>query len=335
MTQMLNTNDGTASTDSAHKGGAASGSTIRSNRPVPLLKRMARSWQLYVLLLPSLIWLVLFAYLPMYGLQIAFREFNPMQGIIDSPWVGLAQFERFFESNNFVPLLWNTIALALYELIAGFPIPIVLALALNALRQKYLSRSVQLITYAPNFLSVVVVVGILMMILDPQIGVVHQVAGALGIDAPQFLTDPGWFRHIFVWSGIWQTAGFSAIMYLAALSSVPPELHEAAKVDGASLFRRMIHIDLPSIMPIAVILLILSVGNILNTGFEKVLLLQNPLNLTVSQVIDTYVYEVGLKSPIPQFSYATAIGLFKSVVGLILLLAVNFFANKTTKSGLF
>ena len=181
----------------------------------------------------------------------------------------------------------------------------------------------------------VVVVGILMMILDPQIGVVHQVLGALGIDAPQFLTDPGWFRHVFVWSGIWQTAGFSAIMYLAALSSVPPELHEAAKVDGASLFRRTLHIDLPSIMPIAVILLILSVGNILNTGFEKVLLLQNPLNLTVSQVIDTYVYEVGLKSPIPQFSYATAIGLFKSVVGLILLLAVNFFANKTTKSGLF
>ena len=164
---------------------------------------------------------------------------------------------------------------------------------------------------------------------------VRHALGALGVDAPQFLTDPGWFRHVFVWSGIWQTAGFSAIMYLAALSSVPPELHEAAKVDGASLFRRTLHIDLPSIMPIAVILLILSVGNILNTGFEKVLLLQNPLNLTVSQVIDTYVYEVGLKSPIPQFSYATAIGLFKSVVGLILLLAVNFFANKTTKSGLF
>lgn len=334
MTQMENTHNSTASTALGH-GHGVSRSTIRTNKPVPLLKRMARSWQLYVLLLPSLIWLVLFAYLPMYGLQIAFKEFNPIQGIIDSPSVGLAQFERFFESNNFGPLLWNTIALALYELIAGFPIPIILALALNALRQKYVSRSVQLITYAPNFLSVVVVVGIIMMILDPQIGVVHQVLGALGVEAPQFLTDPGWFRHIYVWSGIWQTAGFSAIMYLAALSSVPPELHEAAKVDGASLFRRTLHIDLPSIMPIAVILLILSVGNILNTGFEKVLLLQNPLNLTVSQVIDTYVYEVGLKSPIPQFSYATAIGLFKSVVGLILLLAVNFFANKTTKSGLF
>lgn len=305
------------------------------NPEVPMYRRILRSWQLYALLIPSLVWLILFAYLPMYGLQIAFKEFSPVQGITGSPWIGFAQFERFFSANNFWPLMWNTIALALYEMIAGFPVPIILALALNALRQKYLSRSVQLITYAPNFLSVVVVVGIVFMMLDPQMGIVINVLKAMGIDPPNFLTDPGWFRHIYVWSGIWQTAGFSAILYLAALSSVPPEFHEAAKVDGASLFKRIVHIDLPSIMPIAVILLILSVGSILSTGFEKVLLLQNPLNLTVSQVIDTYVYEVGLKSPIPQFSYATAIGLFKSVVGLVLLLIVNWFANRTTKSGLF
>lgn len=288
-----------------------------------------------MLLAPAFIWLVLFAYLPMYGLQIAFKEFSPVHGITGSPWVGWHQFERFFAANNFWPLMSNTIILALYEMIAGFPVPIILALALNALRQKYLSRGVQLITYAPNFLSVVVVIGILFMMLDPQNGILIGGMRALGFDPPNFLADPAWFRHIYVWSGIWQTAGFSAILYLAALSSVPPEFHEAAKVDGASLFKRIIHIDLPAIMPIAVILLILSVGSILSTGFEKVLLLQNPLNLTVSQVIDTYVYEVGLKSPIPQYSYATAIGLFKSIVGLILLLMVNWFANRTTKSGLF
>jgi len=299
------------------------------------VERVVSAWQLYVLLLPALVWLVLFAYLPMYGVQIAFRQYNAVDGISGSPWVGFEHFARFFNSTNFWPLLWNTIALALYELAAGFPIPIVLALALNALRQKFLSRSFQLITYAPNFLSVVVVVGILFMILDPNMGAVPKALAALGVEAPSFLTDPGWFRHLFVWSGIWQSAGFSAIMYLAALSSVPTEFHEAAKVDGASLFKRILYIDLPSIMPIAVILLILSVGNILSVGFEKVLLLQNPLNLTVSQVIDTYVYQVGLNSPIPQYDYSTAIGLFKSVVGLILLLFVNWFANKTTQSGLF
>lgn len=306
-----------------------------NTRKVPLWRKVTRAWQLYVLLLPALLWLIIFQYIPMYGVQIAFRDFTPLTGIAGGEWVGFKHFERFFASNNFWPLLWNTLSLALYELIAAFPVPIILALALNALRHKYFSRSIQLITYAPNFLSVVVVVGIVMMLLDPSTGVVPKVLSSMGMEPSSFLTDPGWFRHIYVWSGVWQTAGFSAIMYLAALSSVPPEYHEAAKVDGASLFRRIIHIDLPSIMPIAVILLILSTGNILSVGFEKVLLLQNPLNLGVSQVIDTYVYEVGLKSPIPQYSYSTAIGLFKSVIGLVLLLSVNWFAKRTTRSGLF
>lgn len=306
-----------------------------TTRKVPLWRKVIRAWQLYLLLLPALVWLIVFQYVPMYGVQIAFRDFSPLTGISGGEWVGFKHFERFFASNNFWPLLWNTLSLALYELVAAFPVPIILALALNALRHKYLSRSIQLITYAPNFLSVVVVVGIVMMLLDPSTGVVPKLLTSLGMEPASFLTDPGWFRHIYVWSGVWQTAGFSAIMYLAALSSVPPEYHEAAKVDGASLFRRIIHIDLPSIMPIAVILLILSTGNILSIGFEKVLLLQNPLNLGVSQVIDTYVYEVGLKSPIPQYSYSTAIGLFKSVIGLVLLLSVNWFAKRTTRSGLF
>lgn len=308
---------------------------LEGQRHVPLRTRMKHSWQLYLLVLPAIIWVILFAYWPMYGIQIAFRNYTPVGGITGSEWVGLDHFTRFVTSHNFWLLLKNTLVLAVYELIAGFPIPIVLALALNGIRQKYFSRVVQLITYAPNFISVVVVVGILVMLLDPQTGIVQHALGLLGIESPAFLTDPGWFRHTYVWSGVWQTAGFSAIIYLAALSSVPPELHEAAKVDGASHLRRMWHIDVPAILPIAVVLMILSVGSIMSVGFEKVLLMQNPLNLPVSQVIDTYVYEVGLKSPIPQYSYATAIGLFRSVIGLILLIAVNAFARRTAKAGLF
>jgi ABC-type polysaccharide transport system permease subunit len=308
---------------------------IDGARKKPLGRRLLQTWQLYLLVLPAVVWVIIFMYWPMYGIQIAFRDFTPVGGITGSEWVGMKHIERFVTSYNFWPLLRNTIVLAFYELIAGFPIPILLALALNAVRQKYFSRVVQLITYAPNFISIVVVVGILVMMLDPSTGIVPHALSLLGIDAPAFLTDPGWVRHTYVWSGIWQTAGFSAIIYLAALTSVPPELHEAAKVDGASQLRRMWHIDLPAILPIAIVLMILNVGNIMSVGFEKVLLLQNPLNLTTSQVIDTYVYEVGLKSPIPQYSYATAIGLFRSIVGLVLLVAVNSLAKRTTKAGLF
>ncbi|WP_193106212.1 sugar ABC transporter permease [Brachybacterium sp. FME24] len=312
-----------------------SASPIAGQRTTPLSKKLKRSWQLYLLLLPAVIWVVLFAYWPMYGIQIAFRDFTPVGGITGSDWVGLKHIEKFVTSYNFWPLLSNTLILAFYELIAGFPIPIILALALNAVRQKYFSRIVQLITYAPNFISIVVVVGILVMLLDPQMGIVPHAFELLGLTPPAFLTDPGWFRHTYVWSGIWQTAGFSAIIYLAALTSVPPELHEAAKVDGATHVRRMWHIDVPAILPIAIVLMILNVGSIMSVGFEKVLLMQNPLNLVTSQVIDTYVYEVGLKSPIPQYSYATAIGLFRSVIGLILLVTVNSLAKRVTKAGLF
>jgi len=313
----------------------AQGPELENRRTVPLSRRIRHSWQLYLLLLPALVWVALFAYWPMYGIQIAFRDFTPVGGITGSDFVGWKHIEKFLHSYNFWPLLRNTLVLALYELVAGFPIPIILALALNAVRQRYFSRIVQLITYAPNFISVVVVVGILVMLLDPQTGIVPHTFELLGIAPPAFLTDPGWFRHTYVWSGIWQTAGFSAIIYLAALSSVPPELHEAAKVDGASHLRRMWHIDVPAILPIAIVLMILNVGSIMSVGFEKVLLMQNPLNLTTSQVIDTYVYEVGLKSPIPQYSYATAIGLFRSVVGLVLLVAVNALSRRITKAGLF
>lgn len=304
-------------------------------RKVPLSRRLRSSWQLYLLVLPAVVWVAVFAYWPMYGIQIAFRNYTPVGGLTGSEWVGLEHITRFVTSYNFTQLLWNTLILAFYELLAGIPIPIMLALALNAVRQKYFSRVVQLITYAPNFISVVVVVGILVMLLDPRAGIVPHAISLLGMEPPAFLTDPGWFRHTYVWSGVWQTAGFSAIIYLAALSAVPPELHEAAKVDGASHLRRIWHIDLPAIIPIAVVLMILAVGSIMSVGFEKVLLMQNQLNLSTSQVIDTYVYQVGLNSPIPQYSYATAIGLFRSVIGLVLLITVNYLARRITRTGLF
>jgi putative aldouronate transport system permease protein len=308
---------------------------LEGRRSVPLSRRLRNNWQLYLLILPAIIWVAVFAYWPMYGIQIAFRDYTPVGGLTGSQWVGLDHFERFVTSYNFTRLLWNTLVLAFYELLAGLPIPIILALALNAVRQKYFSRFVQLITYAPNFISVVVVVGMLVMLMDPQTGILPHAMSLLGLEPPAFLTDPGWFRHTYVWSGVWQTAGFSAIIYLAALSSVPPELHEAGKVDGASHLRRIWHIDFPAILPIAVVLMILAVGSIMSVSFEKVLLMQNQLNLVTSQVIDTYVYEVGLNSPIPQYSYATAIGLFRSVIGLVLLITVNYLARRITKTGLF
>lgn len=304
-------------------------------RRVPVVRRILRSWQLYAMLAAPLAWVIIFCYWPLYGIQIAFRDYSPAYGITGSDWVGLEHFARFVTSYQFGQLLWNTIVLHMYELIVGFPAPILLALALNAVRQKFFSRAVQLVTYAPNFLSAVVVVGIMTMMLSPSTGVVNEMLRGVGLPAVDFMGTPEWFRSLYVFSGTWQTAGFSAIIYLAALTGVPPELHEAARMDGASRLRRIWHIDLPSIIPIAVIMLILNIGNILNVGFEKVLLMQNPLNTDISEVINTYVYQVGLNSAIPQYSYATAIGVFQSAVGIVLLLLANWMARRVARSGLF
>lgn len=304
-------------------------------RPRPSVRRKVRaSWQLYVMLLVPVVQLCLFNYWPMIGIQIAFRNYNPVGGMWGSPWVGLQNFEQFFHSYEFWPVIRNTIILHGYELIATFPLPIILAICLNYVRQRWFSRTVQMVTYAPHFISTVVVVGMLFVMLDPQTGVYHFGLAKLGIGMPDFLSAPGWFRHIYVWSGAWQAMGFSAIIYLAALSGIDVGLHEAAIVDGASKIKRIWHIDLPGIAPVAIILFILSMGSALTTGFEKVLLMQNPLNLGTSEVIDTYVYKVGLASQVPQYSYATAIGLFQSVVGLILIFAANRIARRVSSTGL-
>jgi len=311
--------------------------TARSARDRPSRQRwrqIRHGWQLYVMLALPVAYILVFHYWPMYGVQIAFRDFNVVDGITGSPWVGLDNFERFVTSYLFWPVIRNTILLHTYELLATFPLPIILALALNQVRLRWFKRTVQMVTYAPHFISTVVVVGMMFVLLDPRTGLLNNLLGLVGLGPLSFMSEPEYFRHIYVWSGAWQSLGFSAIIYLAALAGVDPELHEAAIVDGASRIKRMWYIDLPSITPVAVILLILNIGSIMSVGFEKVLLMQNPLNLETSEVVDTYVYKIGLASEIPQMSYAAAIGLFRSVVGLVLLVVANSVARRLSRSSL-
>ena len=292
--------------------------------------RIRRNWQLYVLLFLPVLWLIVFRYAPMYGAQIAFRQYSPAFGIEGSPWVGLANFERFFNSFFFKPIIVSTLVLSFYSLLATFPIPIVLALSLNQVKMRLFRNTVQMITYAPHFISTVVIVGMLFQFLHPRVGFTASLAHLLGLAPPNWMGDPGVFRHIFVWSGVWQEMGFSAIIYLAVLSTIDPALHEAAVVDGANRLQRIRYIDIPGLMPTAMVLLVLSTGRVLEIAFEKVYLMQSPLNLGVAEVINTYVYKVGLLSPVLDFSYSTAIGLLKGVVGLLLLIVVNHAARRMT-----
>ena len=294
----------------------------------------SKSYQLYLLSLIPLVYLLIFRYIPMIGAQIAFKNYNVVRGIWSSPWVGFKHFQRFISSYLFLRIMKNTLVISFYHLLAGFPLPIILALSLNYLNQKRYKKTVQMVTYAPFFISTVVLVGMILQILNTQHGVANTLIEKLGGDRVDFLGNPNAFYSIFVWSGIWQTFGYSSIIYIATLAGVDPALHEAAVVDGAIIPQRIWHIDLPGIMPTAIILLILATGRVMEVGFEKALLMQNPLNVRVAEVINTYVYKIGLTGAIPQFSYATAIGLFKSVIGLILLVTVNKISQRVSESSL-
>ena len=294
------------------------------------IKRIRRGWQLYLLLALPLAWLFIFCYYPMYGAQIAFRRFLPGDTVWNAPWVGLAQFERFFKSHMFWTVIRNTITISLYQLIVGFPFPILLALSLNQVRRRRFSQSVQLITYAPYFISTVVIVGILIQILDMRRGPLNMALGLFGVAPIHFLAKPELFPSIYVWSGIWQSMGFNSVIYLAALTTIDPELHEAAVMDGASRLRRIWHIDLPGIMPVAITLLILNMGGILSIGFEKAFLLQNLLNLTTAEVISTYVFKVGIQGGFTNYSYAAAIGLLNSLVGLVMVVSARTISRTLT-----
>lgn len=295
---------------------------------------LLKCWQLYLLFLPPLIYIVVFHYVPMYGAQIAFRNYNFVDGITNSPWVGFKNFARFFNSHDFILLMKNTLGISIYNLAAAFPFSIMLAILLNYAVSARFKKTVQMVTYAPYFISTVVMVSLVLQFLSPKTGIVNMFMEFFGLESVNFMGVPGSFKSIYVWSGIWQGTGYGAIVYLAALSGIDPTLHEAAIVDGATKIKRIWHIDIPGILPTAVILLIMNTGQILNTGYEKILLMQNPMNMRTSQVIDTFVYQIGFASQSVNYSYPTAVGLFKSVISLILLVAVNKIARKLSNNSL-
>lgn len=296
------------------------------------IQSAARSWQLYVLLTPAVILTVVFKYWPMYGAQIAFRNYNPADGFSGSPWVGLQHFERFIHSFQFGRLIANTLTVNSLGLVLAFPVPIVLALIVNQLQTPRFKKFTQTVLYSPSFISVVVVVGMIHLLFSPRAGIVNNAIEVLGGQPVFFMGAPEWFRPLYIGSDIWQNAGFSMIVYLAALTAIDPALHEAARVDGANKWRRIWHIDIPGILPVITILFILAIGNLFNLGFEKVLLMQTDLNLPTSEVIQTYVYKAGLQQA--QFSYSAAIGLFNSLINLVLLLTFNTVAKRAGQSSL-
>ncbi|WP_238178121.1 ABC transporter permease [Paenibacillus contaminans] len=303
-----------------------------TKRRSAFVRALRKHWQLYLLIAPVVVYFLVFHYWPMYGVQIAFKNFIATKGIWGSPWVGFKHFERFFESYFFWRLIRNTLGISLYELAVGFPVPIILALMINEVRLKGYRKFVQTVTYAPHFLSTVVVVGMVMMFLSPNSGLVNTAIKALGGEPIPFMTQPEWFKTIYVFSGVWQQMGWSSIIYLAALAGIDPQLHEAARVDGASRMQRIWHVNLPGIRPTIVILLILNIGTLMGVGFEKVFLMQNSLNNESSDVISTYVYRSGILGA--QYSFSAAVGLFNSLVNFILLLTVNRIAKKVNQVSL-
>lgn len=296
------------------------------------IRAFKRDISLWLFCVPGVILTFIFSYIPMYGVQIAFRRFNATAGITKSPWVGMYYFERFFNSPYFASTIKNTLILSLYGLVVSFPIPIILALMLNSFRHKRYRKVIQTVTYAPNFISTVVMCGMIILFLSPSVGVINHVLEAIGIPAVNFMAKKAYWRHIYVWTGVWQSTGWSSVIYFAALAGISPELHEAAKVDGATKLQLIRHIDLPLIMPTATILLIMNCGSILSVGFEKAFLLQNNLNASVSEIISTYVYKVGLINN--DMSYSSAIGLFNTIVNMVMLIIVNTISDKLSGNSL-
>lgn len=306
-----------------------------TRRPPRLWIHLVRNRGLLLLLAPSLLYALVFMYRPMAGILIAFQEYKPALGILKSPWAsdhGLKYFKMFLTAYGSRAVILNTVALSFYQLVAGFPFPIVFALLLNHLAKPRFKRVVQTVTYAPHFISTVVLVGMVAIFFAPASGLVNLALAALGREKIMFLNSSAWFRHLYVWSGIWQNTGWDSIIYIATLSTVSPELHEAAIVDGATKLQRIRYVDFPSLLPTAVILLILNTGRIMTVGFEKVYLMQNSLNIATSEVLSTYIYKIGLLSA--QFSLSTAVGLFNSILNFAMLLLVNFIAGRLTESSL-
>lgn len=307
----------------------ASGNVIHIRKK---FKMMANHWQLYLIFLLPLVHVIIFKYVPIYGIQIAFKKWNPILGITGSKWVGLKYFEQFFKSPDAARIIWNTLRISLIDLMLAFPMPIILALAVNACNSGRFRKTVQMITYAPHFISTVIMVGILMQMTDLRLGIINKVVTALGFEPINFMGNASLFPWLYVISGVWQQAGYKSVMYIAALAGISPELHEAATVDGANRFQRMMHVDIPGILPTIVLMLILDVGSMMNVGYQKIFLMQNTMNLRVSEIISTYVYKVGLKQS--NYSFSTAIGLMNMIVSLILVTSTNYVSKRLTETSL-
>lgn len=302
----------------------------------PALYRQVKSrWQLYLLLLVPLLFVLIFSYVPMGGLVIAFKKYSFRDGIFGSPWVGLANFRKFFASNMFGKVMRNTLTLSFYSL-STFPIAILFALMLNVLPGRRYKKTIQTVTYIPHFISTVVMVGLIFQLLNNRTGLYGNLYSLFTNEmAPDIMANGKNFKHLYVWSAVWQSTGYNSIIYIAALAGVDTSLHEAARIDGANRLQRVRYIDLPGIMPTVSIMLILAVGNIMNVGFEKALLMQNSLNLSYSEIISTHVYKIGLAAGITDFSYSTAIGLFNSVINFAMLIVANWGSKKATGNGIF
>ena len=292
------------------------------HRKGSLGRKIKQHWQLYALLLIPLVLTIVYKYVPMYGIQIAFRDFKPSRGFTGSEWVGLEWFERLFTAPTFKRMIKNTVLLSFWSLVIGFPVPIILALAINQVRFQKYKKIVQTVLYAPHFISIMVVCGMIRIFLSPYGGLINLLLGT----SVDFLSESGAFRPIYILSGIWQEAGWGMIIYMATLSTVDPSMYEAAKIDGASLFQRIRHIDIPALVPMIVLQLIMSAGSLMNVGFEKVMLLQTELNKSTSDVIAVYLYEQGIVNA--KYSYSTAVGLFNTAINIVLLIIVNKVSKK-------
>ena len=309
------------------------GRDLRLTRRQRRLKKILCNWQLYLFLLPAIAYFLIFRYYPMLGLQIAFKKYKANVGMWASPREGMKYFNQFFRGPNFTRLLTNTLMISVGTMLISFPVPVLLALLLNQMPSKRYKKLVQTTIYAPHFISTVVLVGMIFLFFSPRNGVVNHLIAALGGDRIHFMGEPSWFRPLYIGSDIWQNAGWGSIIYLAALSNINPELHEAAIMDGANKYQRVWHIDLPGILPTVVIMFILNAGKVMTVGFDKAYLMKNELNASVSEIIAVHVYQRGLLDNQP--SYSTAVGMFESVVNLVLITTVNFISKKVSDSSLF
>ena len=308
--------------------------TKKEKKRIYYFSDLKSNWQLYVLILLPVLYIIIFKYLPMYGARIAFVDYVPRKGVMGSEWVGFDHFIRFFKSPQFGMLIKNTMAISLYSHLLSIPFPILLALCVTYLKNQYLKKTVQMVTYLPHFLSTVIIVSMISLLFNTHSGLVNNIIYAIRGEKINFLGLSKYFRSIYVWSGVWQATGWSSILYVSALAGVDPQLHEAAIIDGANKIKRIWHIDIPSILPTISIMLIMSMGSIISVGFDKIYLMQNPTNLEVSQVLSTYEYNVGIGGGIPSYSYPAAIGFMTAVVSFVLTYITNNITKKISDTGL-